>query len=262
MLTDLMTLLGRSTNAAMACQYAASYCDCAITEVPSEQVRHMLPLVDRYIRLSEYICMELTVSQVAHAYDRSERLVQLALRSGALAGHRKVGHVTTMDDIAARAWSRSIARGRLWTLEVRDAALDLLSDGHTERLAASERSRLKARLSSLSARGIAHATGGLGAWARYRCDAPSAIARIGPSSVDASQLGIVPGEGWLTFAQTEDLDRYELEHDVTLDPDGNLGVVERLCVDERPARILIDTYLLGDARQSAAAAAELESRRP
>jgi hypothetical protein len=85
-----------------------------------------------------------------------------------------------------------------------------------------------------------------------------ASTRIGPSAVDAAQLGIVPGEGWLTFVQTDDLDRYELEHDVTLDADGNLGVVERPCIDDRPARILLDTYLLGDARQSTAAASELE----
>ena len=218
--------------------------------------------IDRYLRLSEYIRMELAVGQVAHAYDRSERLVQLALRSGALAGHRTVGRVTTMDDIAARAWSRSVARGRPWAAEVRDAALDLLSNGHTERRAASERSRLKARRSSITASDIAHAAGGLGTWARYRGDAPYASTRIGPSAVDATQLGIVPGEGWLTFVQTDDLDRYELEHDVTLDADGNLGVVERLSIDERPARILLDTYLLGDARQSAAAASALEDRRP
>ena len=217
--------------------------------------------IDRYLRLSEYIRTELAVGQVAHAYDRSERLVQLALRSGALAGHRTVGRVTTMDDIAARAWSRSVARGRPWTPDVRDAALDLLSDGQTTRLAASERSRLKARLSSLTARDIAHAAGGLGTWSRYRGDAPAST-RIGPSAVDAAQLGIVPGEGWLTFVQTEDLDLYELEHEVTLDADGNLGVVERPSIDDRPARILLDTYLLGDARQSAAAASALEERRP
>ena len=206
--------------------------------------------------------MELTIGQAALAYDRSERLVQLALRSGALAGHRTVGRVTTMDDIAARAWSRSVARGRPWTPAVRDAALDLLSNGRTERLAASERSRLKARLSSLTARDIAHAAGGLGTWARYRGDTPYASTRIGPSAVDATQLGILPGEGWLTFVQTDDLDRYELEHDVTLDADGNLGVVERPGIDDRPARILLDTYLLGNARQSAAAASALEERRP
>ena len=204
----------------------------------------------------------MTVGQAALAYDRSERLVQLALRSGALAGHRTVGRVTTMDDIAARAWSRSVARGRPWTPAVRDAALDLLSNGRTERLAASERSRLKARLSSLTARDIAHAAGGLGTWARYCGDTPYASTRIGPSAVDATQLGIVPGEGWLTFVQTDDLDRYELEHDVTLDADGNLGVVERPGIDDRPARILLDTYLLGNARQSAAAASALEERRP
>ncbi len=131
--------------------------------------------IDRYLRLSEYIRMELTVAQVAHAYNRSERLVQLALRSGALAGHRTVGRVTTMDDIAARAWSRSVAHGRPWTPEVLDAALDLLSDGHTNRLSASERSRLKARLSSLTARDIAHAAGGLGTWSRYRGDPPDDV---------------------------------------------------------------------------------------
>ena len=109
---------------------------------------------------------------------------------------------------------------------------------------------------------IAHAAGGLGTWARYRGDAPYASIRIGPSAVDATQLGIVPGEGWLTFVQTDDLDRYELEHDVALDADGNLGVVERPCLDERPARVLLDTYLLGDARQSTAAASALEERRP
>ena len=206
--------------------------------------------------------MELTVGQVAHAYDRSERLVQLALRSGALAGHRTVGRVTTMDDIAARAWSRSTARGRPWPPDVRDAPPDLPPTGHTERPPPTERSRLKTRLSSLTARDIAHAAGGLGTWSRYRGDVPSASIRIGPSAVDAAQLGIVPGEGWLTCVQTDDLDRYELEHDVTLDADGNLGVVERLCIDERPARILLDTYLLGDARQSTAAASELEGRRP
>ena len=167
-----------------------------------------------------------------------------------------------MDDIAARAWSRSLAHGRPWTPEVRDAALDLLSDGHTNRLTASERSRLKARLSSLTARDIAHAAGGLGTWARYRGDALDASIRIGPSAVDAARLGIVPGEGWLAFIQTDNLDRSELEHDVTLDADGNLGVVQRPSIDERTARILLDTYLLGDARQSAAAASALEERRP
>jgi len=65
-----------------------------------------------------------------------------------------------------------------------------------------------------------------------------------------------------TFAYPNIFDRFELDHDVTLDADGNLGVVQRPGIDERTARILLDTYLLGDARQSAAAASALEERRP
>ncbi|MEP7194253.1 MAG: hypothetical protein ABI903_15495 [Actinomycetota bacterium] len=112
----------------------------------------------------------------------------------------------------------------------------------------------------MSATDMAHAAGGLGAWARYRGESPIGLVRIGPSAADLGELGIVPGEGWLTFGQTDDLDRFEIDQDVILDADGNVGVIERSTVDDRVARILLDTYLLGNARQSAAAAAELERR--
>jgi hypothetical protein len=112
----------------------------------------------------------------------------------------------------------------------------------------------------MSATDMAHAAGGLGAWARYRGKAPTGLVRVGPSAANPSELGIVPGEGWLSFVQTDDLDRFELDQDVILDADGNIGVIERSGVDDRVARILLDTYLLGDARQSAAAASELERR--
>ena len=107
---------------------------------------------------------------------------------------------------------------------------------------------------------MAHAAGGLGPWARYRGDDVSGLVRIGPSVVDQGRLGIVAGESWLTFVQTDDLDAFEIDRDVVLDADGNLGVVERANVDEREARILLDTYLLGDARLSAVAATDLERR--
>jgi len=112
----------------------------------------------------------------------------------------------------------------------------------------------------MSATDMAHAAGGLGAWARYRGKARTGLVRIGPSAAKPGELGIVPGEGWLTFVQTDDLDRFEIDQEVILDADGNIGVIERSTVDDRVARILLDTYLLGDARQSAAAAAELERR--
>ena len=85
--------------------------------------------------------MEMTVAQVARQHARTNRFVQQALRSGALSGHRAFGRTTSVDDVAVQAWSRALGRGRRWTDQVREAALDLLSTGHTDRLSASERSR-------------------------------------------------------------------------------------------------------------------------
>jgi hypothetical protein len=218
------------------------------------------PLVDTTFRISEDMCMEMTVAQVARQHARTNRFVQQALRSGALSGHRAFGRTTSVDDVAVQAWSRALGRGRRWTEQVREAALDLLSTGRTDRLSTSERSRLRSRLRAMSATDMAHAAGGLGTWARYRGTSAIGMVRVGPSAANPGELGIVPGQGWLTFLQTDDLDRFEIDHDVILDADGNIGVIERSRVDDRPARILLDTYLLGDARQSAAAAAELERR--
>jgi hypothetical protein len=206
------------------------------------------------------MCMEMTVAQVARQHSRSDRFVQQALRSGALPRHRVFGRATSVDDVAAQAWSRALGRGRRWTNQVREAALDLLSTGRTDRLAASERSRLRSRLRLMQATDMAHAAGGLGAWARYRGNSAIGLVRIGPSAATAGELGIVPGEGWLTFLQTDDLDRFEIDQHMILDADGNIGVIERSTDDDRVARILLDTYLLGDVRQSAAAAAELQRR--
>lgn len=211
--------------------------------------------------LANICVMELTVAQVAEQYGRTERFVQQAVRSGDLAALRLVGRLALVDDLAAMAWVRALAPGRRWAEEVREAALDLLSTGRTDRLSSSERSRLRSRLRGMSAAAMAHAAGGLGGgWARYRAANVPQLSRVGPSVADQAGLGIVPGAGWVTFVETDDLDRFELAHDVILDADGNLGVVERPVSGPRPARVLLDSYLLGDARLSAAAATELERR--
>lgn len=80
---------------------------------------------------------------------------------------------------------------------------------------------------------------------------------IGPTLVDDSDLGIVAGDSWVRFAQMDDLDSFEANQPVMADPDGDLAVLDRARVN-RVARRLVETYVLGDARQSAAAAAKLE----
>src|ERR1035437_337238 len=172
--------------------------------------------VDTTVRMSEHMCMEMTVAQVARQHARTDRFVQQALRSGALPGHRVLGRTTSVDDVAVQAWSRALGRGRRWTDQVREAALDLLSTGRTNRLSTSERSRLRSRLRGMSATDMAHAAGGLGAWGRYRGKHPIGLVRIGPSAANLGELGIVPGEGWLTFVHTDDLRRVEIDNDVIL----------------------------------------------
>ena len=202
--------------------------------------------------------MELTVPQVAVFVDIDAQLVRRALRDGYLAAVRQVGNTTVVDDIAAIAWSRAVARGRTWAPRVREAALDLLSGTKDDELGYDERSRLRARLRTMTAARLAHAAGGLGGtWSRYTAKETDLGEPIGPDAADVTKLGIVPGNTDISFVRVDDLDDLELRHDVTLDANGNLCVVERPA-DKRIARILLDTYLLGTRRESAAAAAELE----
>ena len=202
--------------------------------------------------------MELTVAQTAALTHTDVQLVRRAIRDGLLAALRRIGQTTVIDDIAATAWKRAVARGRLWTDDVREAALDLASTGKTERLSSSERSRLRARLRTITAAEFAHAAGGLGgAWGRYAATSHDLGTPIGPDAVDLSTLGIVEGDVGIHFACVDDLDAFELHNDVRLDAYGNLCVVERPA-DDRSARILLDTYLFGGSRESAAAAAALQ----
>ena len=208
------------------------------------------------------ICvMELTLAAVALQAGRGRRFVQQSVRRGDLAALRLVGRQVVVDDLAATAWTRSLASGRKWSIGVRDAAFDLLSFGRTVRLSASERSRLRSRLREMDAQSIAHAAGGLGgAWGRYRAASSPELDLIGPSRVTDRVGGVVPGGSWVRFGRTADLDRFEHDFDVVLDAEGDLGVVERADADDREARVLLDCYLLGDARLSQASAARLEVR--
>ena len=87
---------------------------------------------------------------------------------------------------------------------------------------------------------------------------PLDIDPIGPSRADLHQLGVVGKRSWLRFGRVVDLDEFEYASDVRVDVNEKVGVVERPVRDDRIARTLIDTYLLGDARVSAAADQAIE----
>lgn len=82
---------------------------------------------------------------------------------------------------------------------------------------------------------------------------------MGPTAANATiPLGIT-GTREMTFAAVPDLNLFEREVLVAPDAEGTLGVVERP-LDTRGARILLDTYLVGDSRESAIAADLLQDR--
>lgn len=184
----------------------------------------------------------------------------MAVRQGHLTPLRQVGRTMIVDDLAALAWSRTATRGRPWSSSTANAALDLLTTGSTAGVPGTVRTRLARRLRTMTARQMAHASGGLGPWGRYLGAERVQLDPIGPSRLDLAELGIVGPGGWMTFARVANLDEFELDADVRRDGNGDLGAVERSAEDGRMARALLDAYLVGDARVSAAAARELEVR--
>lgn len=206
--------------------------------------------------------MELTIGQVATATNTTEQYVRRAIAAGQLGALRQIGNTVIVDDLALQVWDRSRARGRQWSDEVARAALELLDTGSTQLLSSSERSRLRGRLRTITARDLAHMLGGLGGgWARYRREDSGKGVRLarptGLTQDQLRQLGVVGQGSFVRIVVTEDLDAFEADNPVTLDASGNLGVIERNNAMSR-ARLMLDSYLLGDTRESAAAAAALE----
>lgn len=201
--------------------------------------------------------MELRVADVADMAGRTERAVQLAVQSGALPVLRQVGRSFVIDDVAALAWLRSQAAGRVFSPRLRAAAMALLNGDRAGGLSASELSRLRRRLRESSAAQFAHAVGGVGgAWGRYRRTAPGDL--VGATEVELIAEGIVGTPSRRLF-QVGDLRDFELRSPIVLDADGDLCVVER----QEPvtiARRWLDTYLVGDARSSHIAAESLGER--
>ena len=206
--------------------------------------------------------MELAVADVARAQGVTDRHVRQAVSTGALCALRRVGQTVIIDDLAAQAWGRSRARGRVWTGQVRAAALEILEHNETRRLSSSERSRLRSTLREMGVSELAHRAGGLGGWwGRYRALRDGQLRgarRMGPSSPELPRLGLVGVDPYVTFYEVDSLDEFELDNEVMLDASGELGVVERE-PQSGATRALLDTYLLGSTRESSAAGAALEA---
>lgn len=206
--------------------------------------------------------MELSVIDIAAATGTTPQYVRRAIAAGDLKALRRVGRTILVDDLAAQAWDRGRGQGRRWSNEVRRAAFDLLETAATEWLSSSERSRLRARLRTATARQLAHLSGGLsGSWGRYRRSSHDSqlvdLVPIGLSPSEFMTVGLTAGDTPVALFATRSLEDFELDNDVVLDASGELGIVERNEVGGR-TRAMLDTYLLGGARESFAAGSRLE----
>lgn len=209
------------------------------------------------------MALELTLPQVAKQNDVTVRSLQRGIQSGSLQASRKVGSNLLVDDIAVTIWIRAQGRGRRWNESTARAALELLDHGETTWATGTVLSRLKARLRGLPISQLAYLLGGVhGRWNRYRSaheQLRDHLDLIGPSKADAQQFGIAEEGGWMVFAEAVNVADLEFDLGLLKDPSGNLGLVER-ARSEGQARTLLDTYLLGDARESALAKGALELR--
>jgi hypothetical protein len=212
--------------------------------------------------------MELTVSQAAKLAGVTPRRLQQAAAAGDLPVQRVVGRTQLVDSAVLQAFLRLARSGRRWGGRTARAALDLLDHGDTGELAGSELARLRTRLRGMSAADIAYRLGGTANWYRYRSVDPRGsvahrVRTTGPSLLAgpglADQLGLLPGGSANLYGVVGDLTAAEAEFGLILDGEGDIFLAER-SGDDGAGATLVDLFLFGDVRESAAAAGELERR--
>jgi hypothetical protein len=213
--------------------------------------------------------MEVTITSAAHIAGVTARRLQQATASGELPVQRVAGRTQLVDSAILGAFLRQSRAGRRWEARTSRAALDLLGSVASRELAGPELSRLRSRLRRMSAADIAYRLGASANWYRYRSvdhtrdEVAQHVHPTGPSLLDdatqAEQLGLLPGVSSNLYGVVRDLSAAEAELGLILDGEGDVFLVER-SETGGTEEALVDLYLFGDARESAAAAAELERR--
>ena len=213
--------------------------------------------------------MELPLADAARIAGVSARRLQQATAAGDLPPHRVMGRTQSVDSAILLAFMRSARSGRRWGPRSRRAVLDLLTEGETDAMNGSELSRLRSNLRHLGAPEIAHRLGATSNWHRYRSlgiarhDLANHARATGPSILADPQwaelLGLLPGPADNVYGIVDDLTAMEAKLDLLVDAEGDIFLVER-SGDGDMAEKLVDLFLFGDTRGSAAAATELQRR--
>ncbi|MCU1481786.1 MAG: hypothetical protein JWQ19_2572 [Subtercola sp.] len=191
--------------------------------------------------------MQLSTSEAARELGVSPRQVRRIASSDRIVANR-IGASHSISTRQVQALSRTMYRGRNWSEDTRQAALDLLASGATTRLAGSERSRLKMRIrtadpGSLAGQILREHT------SLRRAATPETKIRFSPTLL--GELGLSAGGG-LGVLVARDAASAARRERLGLDDSGDIAVVEG---DEQHQKVLeaLVLYAFGDARENAAA---------
>lgn len=212
----------------------------------------------------------ISTAAAARTLGVTEVQVRDSIAAGVLVADVGLGGAWDVDPLTLRSLQRSRGRGRRWSEATAWAALELLTDGRTQRIGPSQRSRLRARLAGMTVAELAYRAEGRGRLRRMqqlngtRTDLLRAVRTSGASALDnesirrAFDLAEAHSPTLIAYVPTAGAD--VLDEDFALVPNIDGDILLRVSAD--PLRIAsliaLDLYCYGDSRESAAGRRWLE----
>lgn len=192
--------------------------------------------------------MFLTTAEAAKQLGLSQRHIRRAVAGGKMPSE-KYGRAYVIPARQIQVMQRTEHKGRAWLPNTQEAALDLLSSGHTNQLSGSQNSRLRRRLKTLSIQALVNQI------LRGRAELRSATTS---TDSDARSLSIVrelglSAQGGLGVLVAKNARVEARRQRLVVDGDGDVAVVEGL-QHHRAILEAMALFAFGNAREHAAAA--------
>ena len=212
--------------------------------------RPMRPTLTDYVANATIYVMEVVSREAASQLGVSQRQVQRLAQAGRLSSRAIAGR-TVLATRSILALSRSPGRGRHWDARTVAAAAELLETGSTEQISGSQRSRLRARLRTISVPDLAYQVLG---------DRVSLWRNAKPTGADVRLAqGLTTTGEQLDVKVTSDSRALSRQLRLLKDADGETLLVQ---LDTRAPSAIQDIvlYAYADERTSSAARRRIEAR--
>lgn len=199
--------------------------------------------------------MYLTTAEAARQLNVSQRQIRRVAASGRISS-AQYGRSYLLSTREIRSLGRTAQRGRNWSAEAQQAALDLLSNGATDALGASAKSRLRARLRSVSLQALAGQV--LRGRVTFRSTLNIHEKALFVASI-AEELGL-SAQGGLSIFVAEQAGKQARQHKLVEDSEGEIAVVEGAEQHRQILEALV-FYAYGNTRERDAAESWLQQVR-